>query len=58
MKILSLILMRTNYIRLTIRVLKKLKKKLNDVSMRLNANLKIHMGLKTRMILCANMIKK
>ena len=39
-----------NFIIFTILILKTLKKNLNDVSLRLNANLKIHMGLTIKII--------
>ena len=38
-------------------VLKRLKKKFNDVSMCLNSNRNFHMGLKIEMILCLHMTK-
>ena len=49
-EILSLILMTTYFIRLKILVLKEPKKNLNGVSVRLNVDLKIHVGLKIEMI--------
>ena len=48
MKILNLILVRVNTIRFTIIVLIAQKKNFNEVSIRLNANLKTHMILKTK----------
>ena len=42
----TLIMMITKFIRLKGRVLNRLKKKLNGVSVRLNANRKLHMRLK------------
>ena len=39
-------------------ILEKLKKNLNDVSVRLNENLKINMGIKIEIIFCVYIITK
>ena len=54
----TLIMMRTIYIKLKRRVLKKLNKNMNGVSMRLNTKRKINKGLKTKMIWHVYMEKK